>query len=206
MKLLLHPLPIRIFHWVLFICIMVLLFTGLYINRAWDMVLLPMRVNRKLHTLFSAVLIVNLMGHLYYYLYTRKITDVIFTLRDWVNIPSFLRYVFFIKPDHPNFGRYNPGQKLLFSFWFLTIIIAAITGIILLFPENSQWFQRMLGGLNIIRILHFYVGIFFAMSIPLHLYLVFTESPANLQAMFTGYINKDIKPEIIKKEKEDPSI
>jgi Ni/Fe-hydrogenase 1 B-type cytochrome subunit len=170
------------------------------------MVLLPMRVNRKLHTLFSAILIVNLMGHLYYYLYARKTTDVIFTLRDWVNIPSFLRYVFFITEDHPNFGRYNPGQKLLFSFWFLTIIIAVTTGIILLFPENSQWFQRMLGGLNIIRILHFYVAIFFAMLIPLHLYLVFTESPANLQAMFTGYINKDIKPEIIKKEKEDPSI
>lgn len=205
MKLLLQPLPIRIFHWVLFICVIVLLFTGFYINAAWDMVLLPMRVNRKLHTLFSAVLIVNLIAHLYYYLYMRQITDVIFTLRDWVNIPSFLRYVFFIKLDHPNFGRYNPGQKLLFSLWFLTIIIAAFTGSILLFPENSQWFQRMLGGLNIIRILHFYVAIFFAMSIPLHLYLVFTESPANLQAMFTGYINKDIKPEMVNKEKEDPS-
>ncbi|AJQ28370.1 cytochrome b/b6 domain-containing protein [Pelosinus fermentans] len=203
MKLLLHSLPIRIFHWVMFLAVIILLFTGLYMNAPWSWLHLPMEVVRKTHTLFSSIIIVNLVAHIYYYLYTNKITEILFLPRDWVNVPSFIRYVFFITESHPNFGRYNPGQKLVFSSWFLAVLIAAITGIILFFPTNSQWLQWKLGGLNVIRILHFGVAIFFAASIPLHLYLVFTESPANLQAMFTGYINKEVKLETTKNEHKD---
>jgi len=203
MRLLLHPLPIRIFHWVMFLAVIILLFTGLYMNAPWSRLHLPMEVVRKTHTLFSSIIIVNLVVHIYYYLYTNKITEILFLSRDWVNVPSFIRYVFFITESHPNFGRYNPGQKLVFSSWFLAVIIAAITGIIMLFPANSQWLQWKLGGLNVIRILHFGVAIFWAASIPLHLYPVFTESPANLQAMFTGYINKEVKPETTKNEHKD---
>jgi len=203
MKLLLHPLPIRIFHWVMFLAVIVLLFTGLYMDAPWSRLHLPMEVVRKTHTLFSSIIIVNLAAHIYYYLYTNKITEILFLPRDWVNVPSFIRYVFFITEGHPNFGRYNPGQKLVFSSWFLAVLIAAITGIILLFPGNSHWLQWKLGGLNVIRILHYEVAVFFVMSIPLHLYLVFTESPANLQAMFTGYIHKELVPETAKNEQKD---
>jgi Ni/Fe-hydrogenase 1 B-type cytochrome subunit len=203
MKLLLHPLPIRIFHWVMFSAVIVLTFTGLYMDTPWNRLHLPLEVVRKTHTLFSGVIIVNLLVHVYYYLYTNKITEILLSPRDWVNVPSFIRYVFFITEGHPNFGRYNPGQKLIFSLWFLAVAIAAFTGSILLFPENSQWLQWKLGGLNVIRILHFGVAVFFLMSISLHLYLVFTESPANLQAMFTGYINKELTLDTKKDDQKD---
>jgi len=190
MKVLVHPGPIRIFHWTMFIAVMVLLFTGLYMNHPWDILRLPMRVVRKMHTLFSSILLINTAGHLYYYLYYKKIKDILFLPADLLNVPSFIRYVVFMSKEHPNFGHYNPGQKLMFSSWFLVILLGAVTGIALLFPAHTQWLQLILGGLNLIRMLHFSVAIFFAMSIPLHLYLVFTESPAHLQAMFTGYIQK----------------
>lgn len=169
----------------------------------WSRLHLPMEAVRKTHTFFSAIIIVNLVSHIYYYLYTKKINEILILPQDWVNVPSFIRYVFFITEGHPNFGRYNPGQKLIFTLWFLAVIIAAVTGIVLLFPENSQWLQWKLGGLNIIRILHFSVAIYFVMSIPLHLYLVFTESPANLQAMFTGYVNKELTPDSTKEEQKE---
>ncbi|MDF2635105.1 MAG: Di-heme cytochrome, transrane [Pelosinus sp.] len=203
MKLLLHPLPIRIFHWVMFFAVMMLVFTGLYMDTPWNRLHLSMEVVRKTHTLFSSIIIVNLVAHIYYYLYTNKITEILFLPRDWVNVPSFIRYVLFITEGHPNFGRYNPGQKLIFSLWFLAVVIAAITGIILLFSGNTQWLQWRLGGLNQIRIFHYGVAIYFAASIPLHLYLVFTESPANLQAMFTGYINKELTLENAINKRED---
>lgn len=203
MKLLLHPLPIRIFHWVMFSAVIVLTFTGLYMDTPWNRLHLPLEVVRKIHTLFSGVIIVNLTAHVYYYLYTNKISEILISPRDWVNVPSFIRYNFFITEGHPNFGRYNPGQKLIFTMWFLAVAVAIITGGILLFPDYSQWLQWKLSGLNVIRILHFGVAVFFLMSIPLHLYLVFTESPANLQAMFTGYINKDLTSETIKNEQKD---
>ncbi|EIW19999.1 MULTISPECIES: cytochrome b/b6 domain-containing protein [Pelosinus] len=203
MKLLLYPLPIRLFHWVMSSAVIVLLFTGLYMDDPWSRLQLPMEAVRKTHTLFSSILIVNLVGHLYYYLYTNRITEILILPRDWVNVPSFMRYVFFISEGHPNFGRYNPGQKLIFSLWFLAVIIVAITGSAMLYSGSSQWLQWKLGGLNAIRMLHYSVAIFFAMSIPLHLYLVFTESPANLQAMFTGYIHKEMEVEAKTNEPKD---
>lgn len=203
MKLLLQPLPVRIFHWVMFVSVMILLFTGLYMNSPWEMTQLPLRAARKLHTFFSSILVLNLIGQIYYYIYTWKFTEVLFLPRDWTNIPSFFRYVFFITESHPNFGRYNPGQKVLFSSWLLAVIVAAGTGLILLLPDNTVWLQRVLGGLPVIRVFHFGVAVFFLMSIPLHFYLVFTESPAKLQAMFTGYLNKEPKIEIPESEKQD---
>lgn len=206
MKVLLQPLAIRIFHWVMVVSVVILLSSGLYMSTPWEVLQLPLRIVRKMHTLFASIIMVNLIGHIYYYLSTNKITEIIFSPRDWVNVPSFVRYVLFITKDHPNFGRYNPGQKLLFSLWFLSVLMLVLTGIILLFPDNAHWPQRLLGGLNTIRIVHFCLAIFFAMSIPLHLYLVFTESPANLQAMFTGYLNKKITPETLGGKKEDPEL
>ncbi|SFM35213.1 cytochrome b/b6 domain-containing protein [Pelosinus propionicus] len=193
MKLLLHPLSIRLFHWIMFLSVVTLLFTGLYMSTPWSKLHLPMEVVRKTHTIFSSIIIVNLACHLYYYLHANRITEVLLLPRDFVNVPSFIRYVLFISEGHPNFGRYNPGQKLVFSLWFLAVIVAAITGIVLLFPDRSQWMQWRFEGLHVIRMLHYSVAIFFAMSIPLHLYLVFTESPANLQAMFTGYVQKEME-------------
>jgi Ni/Fe-hydrogenase 1 B-type cytochrome subunit len=184
----------------------VLLFTGLYLNAPWEMLQLPLRTVRRIHTLFAFILMTNLTGQIYYYQYTTKFTEVLFLPRDWANVPSFIRYILFITDSHPNYGRYNPGQKLQFSLWLLAVLLAAVTGMLLLFPDPASWLQRILGGLNVIRILHLSVAVFFAMSIPLHLYLVFTESPANLQAMFTGYINKEITPEILTEEKKDPGI
>ncbi|MEG6586158.1 cytochrome b/b6 domain-containing protein [Dendrosporobacter sp. 1207_IL3150] len=194
MKLLLQPLPIRIFHWVMFFCVMILLSTGLYINNPFDLFRFPLRTIREIHSLFGLVLIANFLGQIYYYIFTTKWSEVLFLPWDIVNLRSFFRYVLFITDGHPNFGRYNPGQKALFSVWWLAVLIAAITSIPLLFPSETIFLQRILGGLQTIRILHYFVAVIFAASIPLHLYLVFTEDPAKLQAMFTGYINKEAKP------------
>ncbi len=194
MKLLLHPLPVRIFHWTMFACVTVLLFTGLYIHSPPAWLRLPMNLMRELHGSFAALLAVNLAGQIYYYARTGKYTEILLLPGDWVNVRSFLRYYLFITAHHPNFGRYNPGQKALFTSWGLVTAVAAVTGAALLFPDDTVRLQRLLGGLNAIRSVHFLVAAFYAASIPFHLYLVFTEEPARLQAIFTGYVRKEPKP------------
>ncbi|MGI6091968.1 MAG: iron hydrogenase [Veillonellaceae bacterium] len=191
MKLLLQPLPIRIFHWVMFVCVMVLLFTGLYINNPISAITVPLNMVRKIHSMFGLILIANLLGQIYYYAVTKKFTEILLLPGDWVNMRSFTRYVLFITDGHPNFGRYNPGQKWLFTSWGVAVLVASFTSMILLFPDKTSWLQLHLGGLNTVRILHYFVAIFFAATIPLHFYLVFTEDPAKLQAIFTGYIEKE---------------
>lgn len=191
MKLLLQPGPVRLFHWTLVTCIFTLLFTGLYMDSPWPAVHLPLNLVRKIHMIFGVTLVFNFLAQVYYYLYTGKYTEMILRRRDWADIPSFLRYVLFITEKHPNYGRYNPGQKLLFMGWAVTIILSAVTSITLVFPDNTVWLQRLLGGLQTVRVIHYFVAVFFAATVTLHLYLVFTEDPAKLQAMFTGYIKKE---------------
>lgn len=191
MKLLLQPLPVRVFHWIMFVCVIILLFTGFYLHSPISYIKLPLSLIRKVHSMFGLILIANLAGQIYYYAATKKFTEILFLPGDFANIRSFTRYVLFITEGHPNFGRYNPGQKMLFTLWGLAVLAASFTSMILLFPERTFWIQRILGGLNVVRIVHYFIAIFFASSIPLHLYLVFTEEPAKLQAMFTGYVNKE---------------
>lgn len=194
MKLLLHPLPVRIFHWTMFTCVITLLSTGLYIHSPPAWLHLPVNMMRELHGVFAAMLAVNLAGQVYYYAYTGKHTEILLLPGDWANVRSFLRYYLFITEHHPNYGRYNPGQKALFTAWGLAIMVAAVSGVALLFPDDTTRLQRLLGGLNAARSAHFLVAAFFAASIPFHLYLVFTEEPAKLQAIFTGYVRKEPKP------------
>lgn len=201
MKLLLHPLPIRVFHWVMVTAVTVLLFTGLYLDSPPVWLNLPLSLMRKLHGIFAALLITNFAGQSYYYIYTGKFTEIILLPRDLGNIRSFLRYYLFITARHSNFGRYNPGQKLLFSLWGLAVIAVTVTGTALLFPDWSSWLQKVLGGLNGVRIIHYLAAVFFAATIPLHLYLVFTEDPAKLQAIFTGYLQKEPSGQKIRRDR-----
>ncbi len=194
MKLLLQPLPVRIFHWVMFAAVMTLLATGLYLHAPPAWLRLPVSLMRELHGIAAAALLVNMALQIYYYARTGKHTEVLLLPGDWANVRSFLRYYLFVTAHHPNYGRYNPGQKALFTAWGLVILAAAATGAALAFPGDTTGLQRLLGGLNAIRGIHFLVAAFFAASIPFHLYLVFTEEPAKLQAMFTGYIQKEPKP------------
>lgn len=195
MKLLLHPLPIRILHWVMVTSVVVLLFTGFYIHRPPDWLLLPLGEVRKIHGIFGLLLTVNFILHIYYYIYTGKFTEPLLLPRDWQNMRAFLRYYLFITEHHPNFGRYNPGQKFLFSVWALAVGTASVTGLTLLLPDYSEGLQRYIGGLPGLRIIQYCVAVIFASTVPLHLYLVFTEEPAKTQSMFTGYVQREPKPQ-----------
>ncbi|WP_371365596.1 hypothetical protein SRRS_03060 [Sporomusa rhizae] len=192
MKLLLHPLPVRIFHWVMFSTVTYLVLTGLYLHDPWSN-LLPFGLIRKTHTFAGIVLLLNLFGQIFYYLYTGKYTEIVFTTHDLPNLRSFFRYVFFITENHPNYGRYNPGQKALFTSWGLVVLLAGYCSLPYLLPQYESWLSRPVGGLMGIRILFYAITMYFLATIPLHLLLVFTESPAKLQAMFSGYINKEPK-------------
>jgi len=194
MKLLLHPLPVRIFHWIMFAAVVYLVITGLYLHEPWGA--LPYGVMRKTHTLAGIILILNLGGQIYYYLATGKHREILFTRHDLPNLRSFFRYALFITENHPNYGRYNPGQKVLFSSWGLAVLLSGVAALPYFFPEHASMLSRPFGGLGGIRIIYYGITMFFLATIPLHLYLAFTEEPAKLQAMFSGYVNKEpkIKP------------
>ena len=191
MKLLLNPLAIRIFHWIMVLTVSYLVITGLYLHD--PKVNLPFGLLRKTHLLAGIILIINLLGQIYYYSITGKYTEVLFTTRDIPNLRSFFRYSLFIADNHPNYGRYNPGQKGLFTVWSLVVILSGLAALPHLLPDYASWLSRPLGGLMGSRVIFYAITMFFLVTIPLHLYLVFTEDPAKLQAMFSGYLKKEPK-------------
>ena len=191
MKLLLQPLPVRIFHWIMFFAVMYLVITGLYLHDPWSG--LPYGAVRKTHTLAGIILILNLFGQVCYYIFTGKYTEILFMLRDFPNLRSFFRYALFITENHPNYGRYNPGQKALFTTWGLVVVITGFAALPFFSPEHESWLSRPFGGLTGIRIVYYMITMFFLATIPLHLLLAFTEDPAKLQAIFSGYVDKKPK-------------
>lgn len=191
MKLLLHPLPVRIFHWIMFFAVMYLVITGLYLNDPWAG--LSYGVVRKTHTIAGIILMLNLFGQICYYLFTGKYTEILFMPRDFSNLRSFFRYALFITERHPNYGRYNPGQKALFTLWGMAILISGFAAMPFFFPEYGTWLSKPFGGLTGIRIVYFAITMLFVATIPLHVCLALTEDPAKLQAMFSGYVNKKPK-------------
>ena len=191
MKLLLHPLPVRIFHWIMFFSVVYLVITGLYLHQPWGG--FAYGLVRKTHNIAGIILLLNLFGQIYYYAVTGKHREVLFTRHDIPNFRSFFRYALFITQGHPNYGRYNPGQKVLFTSWGLAVVLSGLAALPYLFPDHASWLSRPLGGLMGTRIIFYAITMFFLATIPLHLYLAFTEDPAKLQAMFSGYVNKEPK-------------
>jgi Ni/Fe-hydrogenase 1 B-type cytochrome subunit len=116
--------------------------------------------------------------------------NVALTWRDVRNLPRFLAYALFFKKSHPYYGKYNPGQKLVYSLWIPAVIGISLTGLAMKFNGSflalfAPWFN-----LSSIRVLHFYLAIYFVITSMLHMYLSLTESPAKLQAMFSGRLRQ----------------
>jgi formate dehydrogenase gamma subunit len=144
----------RLEHTVIFLCITVLLLTGLpqkYRTTAWsqDILSTPQRLHtlQEIHHIAAIVLSVEVLFHLVnaiILLVRRKLPGHIFpTFQDIRDAGQMLRYMLFLRKDKPAFGKYNFEQKVTYWFLFFSIGIMVCTGFILWFPIT---FTRLLPG------------------------------------------------------------
>lgn len=190
MKELHQPLAIRIYHWVMAISVVVLTITGFHLDQPFSWMSVKMSSVRKIHFIFGFIALANLVAHISFYLFTKTSDDILLRWKNIRDVPSFVKYVLFFSEPHPNFGKYNPGQRLIFCSWAVILIIGGIAGLAVYYPEHSGPIIKLFGGLQGIKWVKYLTALYFAVTMPLHLYLVFTEDPAKLQAMFTGYVRK----------------
>ena len=181
----LHSLTIRILHWVQAITVFILIIAGLHLHHP-TLLNIPLSTVREVKGIFNFVLIANLLIYIYYSFITRHYSDLIFSLKDIPFIPSFFKYMFFIKESPGYYGKYNPGQKATYTMWFIVFLIQIVTGLTLFFPEQLGFLIPLLGGLNRIRMIHYFMTWVLIATIPIHIYLAITEDPAKLQSIFTG--------------------
>ncbi|MDW7651022.1 MAG: cytochrome b/b6 domain-containing protein [Bacillota bacterium] len=186
-----QPWEIRLFHWLIFVVIMLKFWSGFYISYPhplWGFS--GMYGARMLHATMTPVLAALLAFRIYYAIVSGDWREVIAWRRsDFRQIRPWLRTFLFLQDTPLRVqNKYEIGQRLLFMAVFLTMPVFYTTGVILLNFPFFRWLNVFYGGQGISRIAHFLASVFLAAFVAFHIYLALSLSVDRLKAMFTGRI------------------
>jgi thiosulfate reductase cytochrome b subunit len=200
-KVYLHPLPIRIWHWVNALAFIILIVTGAQVRFGNVMHLFSFETAVTIHSLTGFILVGNYFIWLVYYLLTGNIKIYIPPLNHPVEFAkkAIVQAKFYgggimvgshnphhSTPDH----KFNPMQQVSYLMIMVLLIpLQLITGLLLWDPKLFSPIINIAGGIQIIEIVHVLLWIFFSAFIIVHFYLATLGHTtwAHIIAMFTGF-------------------
>lgn len=214
-------LPVRVFHWVNALCIVVLFATGLYIGNPFVVPAVSEEAHffflmgwaRYIHFIAAFLFTANLLMRAYWFLKGNRYARTN-PLRSafWRGLVETLKSYLFLKNRKPHYIGHNPLAELSYLIFIgLGSVIMVLTGFVLYF--EPQWesaagglFSRvaaLFGGDSFsVRSWHHLVAWGFALFVPIHVYMAFREDwlsrNATISSIFTGY-----KYEAARKERGD---
>jgi len=185
-----HSAWIRRFHWLNMVSILLLLLTGYYIHAPQSFRLFDsMDTARMIHFTMAYVLSFGLLGRIYYAIVAKDAKNVVFNgLPDLRNLPSMMKYYLFMADSHPDYGKYNPGQKMMYTGWVFMALVMIVTGFILYKPGLFAAAGGVLGGMLTVRLIHYIFTWLWVLTILVHVYLDLSEGVPVLMSMVTGKI------------------
>jgi thiosulfate reductase cytochrome b subunit len=199
-RIYLHPLPVRIWHWINAATCVMLFLTGVQIRYVGLVDVISFRLAVILHGWMGFVLIADFFLWLGYYLCSDRIRTYHAELNPAKYLLGTLRqtlyYSYGIFKGLPNpfrpsvYRKFNPLQAITYQILMLLLLpIQCITGLLL---WNLVGFSRMvtfLGGVRVVDTVHVLIFIFFAFYIPAHAYLgtLGRTAAQHYKEMFTGY-------------------
>jgi len=199
-RIYLHPLPVRIWHWINAAVCVTLLLTGVQLRYVGLIDVVSFRTAVSIHNWTGLALIANFFLWLGYYLGSPRIR----TYHAEPNpvkyfqgsLSQLVYYSFGIfkrapEPFHPAVNsKFNPLQAMTYQILMLLIIpVQAITGLMLWNLLGFSKAVAFFGGVRVIDTVHVLIFIFFAFYIPAHFYLgTLGRKPiTHFREMFTGY-------------------
>jgi len=192
-----HTVITRIMHGIHLVSMIMLILTGFYIYAPGTFRIFPsMDIARLLHFIFMYFIGWTLIYKFYYTIVTGEIKELLFRWRDLKEMPAILKYYLygiFVGKKKKDWGKYNPGQKLIYTAWPILLLIQGITGIAMYFTGAFSGFNNFFGGLANIRAWHFFISWIFTITTVAHIYLGST-GPKLLdyyQSVVTGYEKHD---------------
>lgn len=202
-KVFLHPLTVRIWHWINTACFLVLIVTGLQLRYSEMPTLTKFKTAVDLHNLFGFLLIADFLLWLGYYVISGKIRlylplDPKKFLTGAIRQARYYGYGLFRGEKNPHHAtaddKFNPlQQSAYFMIMLLAMPVQIITGILLWDIRRFAGWISLLGGLRVVDIVH--VAIFFCLSAFLFVHVYLTtlgRTPLeHIKAMFTGYEEVD---------------
>jgi len=188
-----HPLWVRLLHWSNMISITMLCLTGFYIHAPQSFRLFENMDNaRTFHFAFAMLLIVGVVWRIYLGFATGDWKNIVYApIKDTKKLPSMIKYYTFLAKDHPFYGKYNPGQKAMYTSVFVLAIVMIITGFILYKPVTFASWAYFFGGYLVVRMIHYIITWIFVIMVLVHVYLDLAEGLPVLVSMFTGKMPAD---------------
>jgi Ni/Fe-hydrogenase 1 B-type cytochrome subunit len=197
--------PIRIVHWSIVLCLIVLTLTGFYMNapflvatssRAW-----VMGTTRYIHELFGFILIATLLMRLYWFFAGNRWAHwrawVPIRREQWRNMRSMIRYYTFRQHDlEPEVGH-NSLAAATYIVIMLLLGWECLTGLVLynavrgttLLTFFVGWIPRIID-IQILRMSHYFVMFLFMAFVIHHVYsaMVVSRKQHNglMESIFTG--------------------
>ena len=195
-----HPLPVRIWHWINALGFVAMIVTGLQIRYIGLFDLLSFRTAVVLHEWIGFVLIANFFVWLLFYLFSDKIRvyhPELSPMRHFrASFRQALYYGYGIFKGEPNphhvsvYQKFNSMQSMSYQVIMLMLVpIQFVTGLLLWDVKQFSDTIDVLGGVRVVDTTHVLITIFFAGFLPVHIYLATLGHTrmAHIMSMFTGY-------------------
>jgi thiosulfate reductase cytochrome b subunit len=199
-RIYLHPLPVRVWHWVNALGFLLLIATGVRIRYGELLGLISFESAVKFHNWIGFALVANYFVWLVFHLFTDKISiyhpelDARKYFREAFRQMRYYSYGIFRREPNPYhaspYAKFNPLQKVMYQVIMLMVVpIQFGTGIILWDLTRFAAWVEALGGVRVVSTIHVLCFIFFVFFILVHAYLgALGRTPGqHYKAMFTGY-------------------
>ncbi len=197
-RIYLHPLPIRIWHWVNAAGFIFLILTGAQIRGIINLFSVETAV--EIHSWLGFILLANYCIWLFYYLLTFKIKIYIPPMRQPIEFAKkairqakFYGYGILVGDENPHHStpdnKFNPMQQVSYLMIMVLLIpVQIITGLFLWDPNFFSPIVNLVG-IQIFDMIHVLLWVFFSAFIIVHFYLATLGHTtwAHIIAMFTGY-------------------
>ena len=202
-----HPLPVRIWHWVNAFGFLFMIVTGLQLRYPEIFSLMSFRGAVEFHNTAGFILIANYFLWLGFYLFSDRIKIYHPELNPRKHFDDSIRQVLFygrgifIGEPNPHHGgpynKFNPMQKMAYQVIMMIVVpIQFATGLLLWDLSRFGGVVALLGGVRVVDTVHVLCFIFFSSFIISHFYLAtLGHTPtAHFKAMFTGYEEMEEEP------------
>ena len=199
-KTYLNPLPIRIWHWINALGLVLLILTGVQMRYVDLFNLMTFEAAVKLHNWVGFAVIANFFLWLGYYLFSDRITnyhpvlDAMSFFRNFFRQARYYSYGIFKGEPSPHrvhpYDKFNPMQRLTYQLIMLVVApIGFITGVMLWDVKRFASWIEMMGGIRVVDTVHVLVFILFVFFILVHAYMgALGQTPlTHYKEMLTGY-------------------
>ena len=196
----LHPLPVRIWHWINALGFVLLMLTGVQIRYADLFSVMTFESALNVHNWIGFVIIANYFLWLGYYLTSDRISNyhAVLNAKDFFNNyyrqAVYYSYGIFRGEKRPHnvqpHDKFNPMQRLTYQvIMMITGPIQIVTGLMMWDVKRFESWIALAGGIRVVSTIHMLVFILFVVFILVHAYMgVLGRKPStHYKEMFTGY-------------------